>query len=159
MTDRQLLWAYGGDILRAPRMALERGIPQHGGVSCYDHSVGVALLSLWLARYLRLRLDRRSLVRGALLHDYFLYDWHVPDPSHRLHGFYHARRALENAARDFALNRVEADIIRRHMFPLTPVPPRCREGVVVCCADKLCAVRETVLGLPRLLPPFLRREA
>ena len=146
--DQQIL-DYGEDILRAPNMDIERHIPQHGGVTCFDHSVAVAVLSLRIARRLRLRLDRRSMVRGALLHDYFLYDWHVSDPSHRLHGFRHAQRALENAERDFLLNPVEADIIRRHMFPLNLKPPRFQESAVVCCADKVCAAHETVLGLWR----------
>ena len=152
--ERRLLWEYGGDILRSPNMAIERRIPQHGAVNCFDHSVAVALLSLWLVRRLHLRLDRRSLVRGALLHDYFLYDWHDREPSHRLHGFCHAQRALENAEREFRLNKVEADIIEKHMFPLNLAPPRFRESAVVCCADKVCAVRETVSGLRRL--PLLR---
>ena len=34
----------------------------------------------------------------------------------------------------------------RHMFPLVPVPPTCREAWIVCLADKWCALRETVAG-------------
>ena len=34
-------------------------------------------------------------------------------------------------------------MIRAHMFPLVPVVPRYRESLVLCVADKLCAVRET----------------
>ena len=30
MTDQEMLWEYGGDILRSPTMAREREIPQHG---------------------------------------------------------------------------------------------------------------------------------
>ncbi len=79
---------------------------------------------------------------GALLHDYFLYDWHVPNAETRLHGLRHPRRALQNAREDFALTPLEADIILRHMFPLTLVPPACPEGWAVCMADKLCALLE-----------------
>lgn len=143
----QLLWKYGTDILTAPGMEIERQIPQHGTTSCFLHSVAVAYVSLLLARRLHWKLDERSLVRGALLHDYFLYDWHVPDDSHRLHGFRHARRALDNARREFSLNPVETDIIVKHMFPLNLTPPRCRESAVVCCADKICAVLEVAAAL------------
>lgn len=129
---------------RAGRLSRLRKFRQHGNVSVYDHSVGVAALSLRLARGLRLKIDESALVRGALLHDYFLYDWHVPDPDRPLHGFYHPKAALQNARQDFTLNRKEEDIIRRHMFPLTLKPPRTREGLLVCLADKLCAVRETL---------------
>ena len=50
--------------------------------------------------------------------------------------------ALENARRVFELSEVECDIIRKHMFPLTPVPPRYREGWLVVLADKVCSVYE-----------------
>ena len=94
--------------------------------------------------------DRASLLRGALLHDYFLYDWHDPNPSHRLHGFRHPFFALARAEEDFELTPRERNIIVRHMFPLVPVPPTCREAWIVCLADKWCALRETVAGrLPR----------
>ena len=150
----------GADLFPAEGMELLKTLPQHGGVSVFDHSLAVACLCLYLAYRFRLRVDRRALVRGALLHDYFLYDWHVPDPSHRLHGFTHPRRALENARRDFALNDVEENMIASHMFPLTPTLPRYRESLLVCLADKICALEETLspcaVGLHRL---FHRRHA
>lgn len=123
-------------------MQAEKKFLHHGKISCYDHSLAVAYLSLWLAKKCRLRVDTQSLVRGALLHDYFLYDWRVPDKSHRLHGFFHPKAAWENASRDFSLNHREEDIIRKHMFPLTLYPPRYRESVLVVIADKICAVCE-----------------
>ena len=52
--------------------------------------------------------------------------------------------ALDNAQRDFHLNAVERDVIRKHMFPLNLRPPRYRESVLVSCADKLCALGEMV---------------
>lgn len=147
MDLEDLLWEYGKDILDAPGMDTERQILQHGQTTCFAHSVAVAYVSLLLARRLRLRVDERSLVRGALLHDYFLYDWHVPDASHRLHGFRHARRALKNARQVFDLNPVEMDIIVKHMFPLNLTPPLFRESAVVCCADKICAVLEVAAAV------------
>lgn len=143
-----LVAMHGREILRSPGMQAEKRFLQHGNASCYDHSVRVACVSLWLARQARLSVDLSSLIRGALLHDYFLYDWHVPDPSHRWHGFSHARTALENAARDFDLNGIERDIIGSHMFPLTPGLPRHWESAIVCVADKLCTMWEVL---------FLRR--
>ena len=89
-------------------------------------------------------MDEASLVKGALLHDYFLYDWHENDASHRLHGFRHPGTALRNATRDYALNQREKNTIARHMFPLTPIPPQCREAWLVCLADKWCAMEETL---------------
>ena len=138
---------YGGDILSSGGMETEKLFFQHGDVTVFAHSFAVACLCLYLVRLLGLRVDRRALVRGALLHDYFLYDWHVPDPSHRLHGFSHPWRALENAERDFPLGPIERDAIVRHMFPLTLAPPKYREGALICAADKRCALCETVSAL------------
>ncbi len=117
---------------------------QHGNTSVFWHSVAVAYYSDRLAARLRLRVHRAQMIRGALLHDYFLYDWHRKEEGHRLHGFYHARTALENAVRDYALGEIERDIIRKHMFPLTLYPPRYRESVIVCLVDKACSLYEIV---------------
>lgn len=132
---------------REGRFGLTRGFIQHGDVSVYRHVISVARASVAVARALErlgVRMDRASLVRGALLHDYFLYDWHDPDPSHRLHGFTHPSAALACAEQDFDLTARERNIISRHMFPLVPLPPTCREAWVVCMADKYCALCETV---------------
>lgn len=117
---------------------------QHGDTSCLLHSIAVAYFSYRTARLLQriAAFHERDLIRGALLHDYFLYDWHIPDPTHRLHGFRHPGRALENAQRDFVLSDIERDIIRKHMFPLTPALPRYRESLLVSAVDKACSVYE-----------------
>ena len=137
-----LLHRYGGQILRSPGMQREKTWMQHGTVSVYRHSLSVALMCLALAHALRLRVNEQALVRGALLHDYFLYDWHEKDASHRWHGFTHPKKALSNARRDFDISPVEADMIRCHMFPMVPHMPRCRESALLCVADKLCAAAE-----------------
>ena len=137
-----LLLTHAKDILSSEGMQSEKNYRQHGDVSCYDHSLAVALLSVRLASLLRIKLDMRSLIRGALLHDYFLYDWHEADKNHRFHGFIHAGRALRNAERDFSLTAIERDIIVKHMFPLNPRPPRYRESLIVIAADRICAFRE-----------------
>lgn len=134
---------YGADIVKSVGMQEEKRYVQHGKVSVFHHSFAVACLSVFLARRLWLDVDKRALIRGALLHDYFLYDWHVRDSGHRMHGFTHARRALRNAERDFILDPIERDIIQKHMFPLNPAPPKYMETVLVCVADKICAVYET----------------
>ena len=136
-------------LAQAGRLDLTHEFIQHGDVTVYAHVTSVARTSLSLAERLGragISVDRGSLLRGALLHDYFLYDWHDSDPSHRLHGFRHPFIALARAEADFELTPRERNIIVRHMFPLVPVPPTCREAWIVCLADKWCALRETVSG-------------
>ena len=144
MNDLAVLRRHGGDLLASPGLRSQRRHLQHGRVSVLEHEISVALMCLKLARELRLQVDQRALVRGALLHDYFLYDWHERDAGHRWHGFRHPATALKNAERDFGLGPIERDMIACHMFPLVPRLPRFRESLLLCLADKLCALRETL---------------
>ena len=130
----------GADILKSANMQKEKKFLQHGKVSVYTHSVRVAVLSLFLAELLRVKVNEEAMMRGALLHDYFLYE----DDSHRWHGFSHARAALKNAKKDFQLGEIEQDVIQKHMFPLNLKPPKYKESVLVCLADKLSALEETI---------------
>lgn len=118
----------------------------HHDASIADHTVSVALHSFRIAHALGLRAHLKELVRGALLHDYFLYDWRSARPrSGKLHGFDHPREALENAIEDFGpLTQIEADCISRHMFPLTPIPPVYFESILVCLVDKVVSLAELV---------------
>ena len=132
----------GADVLASPKVQALRGFTHHGRVTRYEHSLSVCYIALRIAGRLRLRVDEQSMVRGALLHDYFLYDWHISRKDHRWHGFRHAGTALRNATRDFELTDVEQDVIKKHMFPLNPALPSYRETAIVSLADKICAVRE-----------------
>src|SRR5699024_9124001 len=144
---KQLLVEYGKDILVHPNMQKEKELIQHFNVNCYEHSLAVAYLSVSLAYKFNVEVDMRSLIRGALLHDYFLYDCHEKDESHKLHGFSHAMTALKNASKDFELNEIEEDIIKKHMFPLNIALPRYKESVLVTMADKICAAYEVSRNL------------
>ena len=141
------MFTRGKSIILSPEAQAMKQFTQHGETTVFEHCVSVAKFSLLIAyfleRTLKVEVDKDSLVRGALLHDYFLYDWHVKDKSRRFHGFTHASVAAANASRDFELNDIERDIIAKHMFPLTPFPPMHREGFIVSLADKWCALAET----------------
>ncbi|MGN7760920.1 putative ABC transporter permease [Paenibacillus sp. 22594] len=118
---------------------------QHGRTTCLKHSQAVSFLSYRICR--KCKLDYRSAARGGLLHDLFLYDWHDPAAGGRWHGFTHPRVALRNAEDIFALNKIERDIIAKHMWPLTPAVPRFRESWVVCLADKIVTCHEFIEGV------------
>ena len=126
---------------------------QHGNISTYTHCLRVARKSHDLARKLHIRVNEKEMLKGAMLHDYFLYDWH--DHGDKLHGYHHPHIALKNAKQDFGLTKREQNIIKSHMWPLTLTHiPRCREAVLVCIADKLCSLEETVKKDVRKLKPL-----
>ena len=122
---------------------------QHGDVSTYDHCLLVAYYSFLWMRKLHIRCSEDELIRGALLHDYYLYDWHKKEKWHRIHGFRHPGFALSNAQRDFELSEKEKEIIRKHMWPLTIIPPTCREAWIVNSADTFISLMETLASRKR----------
>jgi uncharacterized protein len=128
------------------RFSLTRDFIQHGEVSVFVHCVCVAYLSCAIMRFFNIRANLGALILGALLHDYFLYDWHDGERCRKVHGFTHPFKACNNAKEDVDLSPLEENIIKRHMFPLVPIPPRYKESWIVCLADKICACEETLIG-------------
>ncbi len=141
----QQIRAAASDILRSKNFNSTKEFIQHGNMTVNTHCINVAKYSIAISEKLRISCQKEELIRGALLHDYFLYDWHVGDYAkpHKLHGVYHPGRALKNAMKEYDLTPREQDIIKKHMWPLTIVPPMCREAWIVTVADKWCSLMET----------------
>ena len=92
-----------------------------------------------------MKVDEKALLTGALLHDFYLYDWHKKNDRHGLHGYTHPDTACKNARHYFHINKKEQDIIRTHMWPLTLTKvPKSREAMIVCLADKYVSTVETL---------------
>jgi len=141
-----LLKEHASDILESENFRSTRNHIQHGTIPVQRHCIDVAWQSFVISKALGIPCSERELIRGALLHDYFLYDWHNKDREdyQMLHGFYHPGIALKNASREYDLTMREKEIIRKHMWPLTVVPPLCREAWIVSTADKYCSLLETL---------------
>lgn len=115
---------------------------QHYNTSCYEHSYKVAFLSFLICK--KFNLDYVAAARAGFLHDLFLYDWHVKSKDNkRFHGFRHPYIALRNSLELYNLSKKEQDIIKKHMWPLTIIPPRYLESYIVSFVDKYCAIYES----------------
>ena len=128
---------------------LESKYFQHGNTTVWKHSRNVAYYSLIIARKLEekfnIKFDYDNLIVGAFLHDLFLYDWHVKDASHRLHGYSHPKTASINAKKMCNANDEVIKIIKTHMWPLTITKvPSTKEAFLVCTVDKGIALAETI---------------
>jgi len=121
---------------------------KHHDASTLRHSLTVSLASYYLAK--AFGLDETSAARGALLHDFHLYDWR--DRRHSRHSTRHARIALRNARARFQLNPIEEDIIATHMWPLASSFYGCKESFVVSSIDKIVTTGEVA----RMLGSSLR---
>jgi len=148
----------GKEILASDNMKREKRFIQHANVSTYEHSIGVATMSLTLAAIFRVKVDKVSLVRGALLHDFFLYDWHDKTAMPKAHAYLHPLIAFDNAKKEFKLNAIEKNIIQAHMFPLSIVMPKYKESWIVVMADKICAMNEIASNLKLKLVGSLLRN-
>lgn len=116
----------------------------HGNTSTLNHSISVAKLSLKIAEKLKLKINKDELIKSALLHDLFLYDWHNAPKEAGLHGFTHSKTAADEARKEFDINdRVYSNILT-HMWPLNITKvPKTKEGMIICIADKICSLKET----------------
>lgn len=117
---------------------------QHGHTTCREHCIQVSYIAYEICR--NNGWDSRSAARAGLLHDLFLYDWHTyaRETGKYFHGFTHPRVAMDNAVKYFQASEKVQNMILRHMWPLTPVPPRYREGYAIVYADKLCGLTEFI---------------
>ena len=131
-----------------PRIQNLKQFPQHKTNTTFQHCHNVAVFSFYLGQRLGWDVDLDSLLLGAMLHDYYLYDARNCELSHYRHSVQHPKTAAANAGKYFALNRKTKNIIRSHMWPMPFCErPRSREAVLVSIADKYCAYQEMRKGI------------
>ena len=130
------------DIINNKKVLEMKKYKQHFNTNCYEHSLDVSYISYKVGK--KLHLDYKSLARAGMLHDLFLYDWHVKNGRKGFHAFTHGKCALNNASQLFDLNKKEKDMIKKHMWPVTPIPPFSIEGFILTLVDKYCASKEIV---------------
>ncbi len=135
--------AFAAPIIKHGSFQKTKAIRQHGETTRFSHCVSVAYYSLRTAARLKIPCDIQSLVRGGLLHDYYFYDRRQKNISQFKNSFIHPKVAVFNAMRDYNISPLEQNIIVRHMFPITLIPPKYREGLIVCITDKICGLAET----------------
>lgn len=130
-------------LMEHPQIQRMKEYGQHRNTDTYCHCCHVTLKSIRIVRSMGITADMESLVRGAMLHDFYLYDIKEKGLTAWQHGHRHPKTALRNAEELFELNWKEKNIIRSHMWPLHITHmPMCREALIVNVADKWCALEE-----------------
>lgn len=110
--------------------------------SVYNHSLKVAYTAYRIAkvveRYKKININ--NVVISALLHDFYTTPWREYKTNSLLkkHGFVHGKIAASNSYMFFPslMNKRIENAIKRHMFPLTIMPPKYIEGWIITLADK-----------------------
>lgn len=135
--------SFARDILHSKEFQKMKTYRHHVKGTLYDHSIKVAYLCYRHHKRFGSQNELKELVRGALLHDYYLYDLHDGTRSHRFHWFRHPGCALQQALAHYpSLTHTQQDMIKHHMFPLTVVPPTTQGGWLVCFYDKIAAISD-----------------
>ena len=128
-----------GHLIDSAKVQRLGEITHHYHSTRLEHSINVSYTSYKLAK--KFGWDAKSTARGGLLHDLFFYDWR-DTKFNKSHAWIHPRIAVRNAQKLTSLNKIEKDIIVKHMFGATIPPPRYKEAWIVTCVDKYWAVRE-----------------
>ena len=128
------------DIINHSKINEMKNYIHHGHINCYDHCLHVSYFAYTISK--RFNLDVSSIARGAFLHDFYLYDWHIKGERKGLHGFTHSKTSLINSKKYFTVNEIEEDIILKHMWPLNLRLPKYKETILVSLADKYCTIKE-----------------
>jgi len=115
----------------------------HHGTTRLDHSRRVALHTYRITKLLNL--DYESATKAALLHDFFFDE--VADDSSRKRLINHPDVALKNAKKYFDISELEADIISKHMYPITRKMPKYLESWIVDGVDDVAAIYERFVSI------------
>ena len=141
-SENEEFYGYIKDLVHHPYVLKMKNYQHHCNTSCYQHCLNVAYYNYKICKFFNL--DARSAARAGMLHDLFLYDWHnhrkkTGDP---VHAMTHPHTALHNAQKYFKLNALEKEMILKHMFPVTPIPPMHKETWIITLTDKYCGTCE-----------------
>ncbi|MBQ1319675.1 MAG: HD domain-containing protein [Solobacterium sp.] len=143
------------DIVAIPEYQKLKQFRHHYSTNRYQHCLNVAWYTFLWCR--RAGLNARSAARGAMLHDFFLYDWRQketqPIPGH--HAAVHPVAALANAEKYVEVDDVMRDCILHHMWPSAKGRPVTAEGLLVSLADKYCAGMELSMHTVQTVPPAI----
>ena len=129
-------------FLHDERILRMKDIQMHRGSNCYIHSFKVAKLAI--KRALRHNKgDLYVILLGAILHDYYLYDWRKDKSKKMHHVTEHPYVAAENAERDFMIHEPIKRVIQSHMWPFNISEfPKTKEARIISLADKTIYVKE-----------------
>ena len=114
----------------------------HGNITTYTHVIKVAYMSYCYAVKYKWKINYDELIRSALLHDLYFYDWHDKKNGVHLHGLFHPKKAVKNAQQLYHITKREKRHMAHHMFPLTLIPPTTKEGWLICIFDKVAATSD-----------------
>lgn len=141
------------DLLEHPMVLKMKDYPHHCNTSCYQHCLNVSYYNYRICK--QFGLNGKAAARAGMLHDMFLYNWrgYSKRTGDHFHAMTHPRKALNNASKYFTIDELEQEIILKHMWPLTVIPPFTAEAFIISLTDKYCGICEIAeFYCERLIP-------
>ncbi|MDX9802250.1 MAG: hypothetical protein RBT69_13050 [Spirochaetia bacterium] len=144
MMDKDFL-EISSPITENPEYQRLKGIRQNDR-SVFDHNIAVAYLACRIAK--NFQMNKKAIVRGALLRNFEYYSNYCSSQ---------IKKQFENRHRDAGegddslkytallfgpVSTLERDIILKHRWPYTLIPPHYPEAIIVMIADKLISIKE-----------------
>ena len=163
------------DILLNDEFQKRKIFPHHHDISVWDHSILVSFRSFIIAK--SFKVSKENVAIAGLLHDFYPWCWintkeleefedgkYLEENKRKkrtifeMHAFTHGKAAAENYIKFFPEleNKRITNSIKRHMFPVTIIPPRYLEGIIITTIDKFNSVNE--LPSPRVIPGKLIKQ-
>lgn len=134
------------DILNNPEFDKLKGCVHHG-ITRHEHCLRVSYYTYLVCKILHLNYIEAT--RAALLHDFF-----TDEVSNlKAWGRYrnHPTYALINSKKYYNISKLQEDIILRHMFPVTLLPPKYIESWIVDIIDDISAIYDKVYSMRKQL--------
>lgn len=147
-------------FLHDERILKMKEIPMHRGSNCFLHSFRVARLCIKRAQRHK-HVNYEVLLVGAILHDYYLYDWRKNRELRKKHGRNHPMIAARKAKEDFGISDEVSKIIETHMWPINFKKfPKTKEARILMNADTDIATREFMTCIKykaNKMPKYLKK--
>lgn len=128
-------------LLNLPDVQKLKQFKHHKHSNRYEHVIQVSYKSYKIAK--AIGADYESVARAGILHDLYFIQGHYHDRYHD-HAYWHPRIALCNAEKITHLNKIEKDIILKHMFGSTKGAPKYIESWIVNIVDDVQAVDDFI---------------
>lgn len=121
-----------------------KDISMHRGSNCYIHSFKVAKKAIKKSINKK-NINLEVVLIGAILHDYYLYDWRQDKSKLKKHAKNHPGIAINNAINDFDISDDVKNVIKTHMWPINiKAFPNTKEAKIVSLSDKAVTIRESM---------------
>ena len=134
-------------FLKDEKILRMKDISMHRGSNCYLHSFKVAKKAIKKSLS-RKDVNLEVVLLGAILHDYYLYDWRKDRSKLKKHGKNHPNIAIENAVKDFNISEEVKKVIKSHMWPLNIKDyPNSKEARIVSISDKAVTIGESLTSI------------